>query len=96
MSSLPAHDQPGHPQIAPPPQKKPPYRFRWNLLGIIIVIIGFLYLLNGAEPSFTFAECMDYIGIHDKNRFRLYFTLGCIGVATVAILRILQGSRHIR
>jgi len=94
MSKQPLNYQTGAgPQSTSPKQKTPRFRFRWNLVWIIVALVIFLYILNGADPSFSFGDFMDFIDIYDEDRFRKYFTLGCICVAIVAIIRVLSKNK---
>lgn len=78
----------------PPPDPTPRHRFRWNLIGIVIATLLFLYFLNNAQPAFAFADLMDFLSVQDTDRFRRYFTLGCICVAIAAVWRILGKRRN--
>ena len=73
---------------APPQHKEPRFRFRWELLLILLVIFIVLYLMKGAETSFSFEDIMDLLGVEDRDRYIRLFTLGCICVAITAIIRI--------
>ena len=90
MAQMPPHLQ----YVAAPQQgqkqqpKEPRYRFRWGILLAPLAIFIVLYLMNGAEASFSFGDVMNLLGVDDQDRYVRLFTLGCICVAIAAILRL--------
>lgn len=93
MAQAPQHF--GHvqnPQQGPMPRKskEPRYRFRRELLLIPLVVFTVLYLVKGAEPSFSFEDIMNLLDVQNRDRYVRLFALGCICVAIAAITRILN------
>ena len=74
--------------LTPPQPKEPRFRFRWELLLIPLVIFIVLYLMKGAETSFSFEDIMNLLNVQDRDRYIRLFTLGCICIAIAAIIRI--------
>jgi hypothetical protein len=75
---------------ASPKSKETRHRFTWELLLIPLVIFTVLYLVKGAEPSFSFEDIMNLLDVQNRDRYVRLFTLGCICVAIAAITRILS------
>ena len=67
------------------------WRFRWTIwVGILGVILFFLWLSAGLKPSFSWEGIMDVADIQDIARFTKLVTLGVIGVAICLVLRLLR------
>jgi hypothetical protein len=89
---------------APNPQQRPTspkskearHRFTWELLLIPLVVFAVLYLVKGAEPSFSFEDIMNLLDVQNRDRYVRLFTLGCICVAIAAITRILSSNKKRR
>ena len=95
MTPMPGNYGPPPRQPAAPAQPQKPQRhFYWNLVWIVIAVLIFLYLLHGADFVYTFDDLMDFLHVDNEDRFRRYFTLGCVCVAVVAIVRILKRTHE--
>ena len=90
------------PQPQPPaPPPKPPLwkRIRWDLfvgLPLMLLVLAWVFR-NAAEPSFTWSDIMDLLGVSSAGRDR-YTKLAALGVCACcvcAITRILSNrNRH--
>ena len=69
-------------------------RFKWELIYIPLLILVIFYLLQNAEPSFTFEDIMDALKVHNRDRYVRLFTFGCTCVAIVIIARILRDNKR--
>jgi len=84
------------PVISPPGQKIPRRprarrrRFRWFLVLAPLVVLGFMWIAQGIEPSLQWSQLLDLLGVKNRDRYTRLFTLGCVATAFVAILRILK------
>ena len=87
------------PVYSPPQQQIPGRRrtrrrcFHWFLVLVPLVILFFMWLAQGIEPSLHWTQLLDLLGVKNRDRYTRLFTLGCIATAFVAILRILKGHR---
>jgi len=83
------------PNLPKTPLSKPKVhsRFRWEIIAVPLVILGFGWLLGHIEPSFSFEELMDQLNVHHQGRYRALACLGIVVVAIVAVLRILRDSK---
>lgn len=75
------------PNQPPPPPPKPVYRFRWELVGVVLLIGVFLWLLAGAEPSFQFEDLMRTLNVSGQES---YVRLACLGAVLVAVTLIVK------
>lgn len=74
------------PQQQPQSKKQQHYRFRWPVyVGIPLVILVFLWFVNGIEVAGTWEDFLDWIEIENQPRFTM---LACLGLAIVAILAV--------
>ena len=66
--------------------------FRWPIfVGIPLVVMAFLYVLKGIEPSFAFEDIMESLHIFEQDR---YVRLTCLCVVCVVILLIVKLFRR--
>ena len=96
MSAMQYPNQPYQPQPQPP-QPEPPepeYRFRWAIfIGIPAVILVFLWLLSGIEPSFAFSDIMEVFNVVNENA---YVRLACLAAVLIAVTLIVKFLRRDR
>jgi hypothetical protein len=84
MFQMPTDPEPKQYLQPPLPQpQKPKRRFRWEIIAVILVVVGYFWFVRGIEPSFTFERLMRYIGIRHELR---YIRLVCLGIVCVAIV----------
>lgn len=86
MCAMQRNNWPRQPPNQPPPPK-PVYRFRWELIGVVLLIGAFLWLLAGAEPSFQFEDLMQTLGVSDRES---YVRLACLGTVLIAATLIIK------
>ena len=84
MLQMPTNPEPKQFWQPPMPQpQKPKRRFRWEIIAVVLVILGYFWFVSGIEPSFTFKQLMQKIGIRHELR---YIRLVCLGVVCIAII----------
>ena len=69
------------------------YRFRWSIIVVPGVIMGFIWLLNSIEPSIKFEDVMDMIKVDNTHRYIRLACLGVVGTLIVLIMRILRAEK---
>ena len=75
--------------VTPP---EPQYQFRWaTLVGTVIVVLIFLWMLDGIQLSFTFKDIMNYVGIIHQQKFR---HLTCLCIVLIAMTLIWKSLRN--
>lgn len=87
-------DKRQRPIIVRPRKPRRKKYFRFELLLIPATILFLMWFINGIEPSGTWEEFLDYIGIKNKSRFSSLACLGLAIVAIVAIVHVLRDSRE--
>lgn len=85
-------------RIQPPEQEQnrqppePNYRFRWEVfLGIPLLVLAFLWLLQGIDPSFEFDDVMDALSVAGRDQ---YVHLACLGALLIAIILIVKAIHN--
>ena len=92
MNQMFRYPPPYPPQPEPPEPPEPRYRFRWAIfLGVPLVVGAILFVLNGIEPSFRFADIMQWLGVINQNR---YVRLACLCVVCLVALLIVKLFRN--
>ena len=69
------------------------HRFRWYLVTVPSVILFLIWFSRGIQPSFSWDQVMDRLGVQDRVAYTRVAVLGIIITATVIVLRILRGPR---
>jgi len=83
------NQQPNQPPPQPP---EPRYRFRWSIyIGVPLVIAVFLWLLKGADISFSFKDIMRSLNVAQEER---YIRLACLGTLLIVITLIVKSFRN--
>ena len=95
MQRMPRYNQlrKNRPIITRPRKPKLKKRFRWEIIVFPATALLLIWFLKGIEPAGTWEEFLDFIGIHDKGRFRRFMCLGLIVVCIVSIARILHDNK---
>jgi len=81
------------PIIMQPARSRRKKHVRWELLVLPAVIIGVIWFVRGIEPSGSWEDFLDAIGIHNKPRFTSLFVLGILACAVCAVARVLKDSK---
>ena len=67
----------------PPPQPRPPrWRFRWEIVAVILALMVGLWFVRGIEPSFEWTEVMQVLRVRGGERER-YTQLAVLGLALI-------------
>lgn len=82
------------PDPMPQAPQRPPRRFRWEVLGIIATVLGFLWFVNGIEPAFKFEDLMRGLGVRHQDRYVRLVVLGLVAVFIVLIYKIYKRSQQ--
>lgn len=78
------------PIMVQPQMPKPKKHFRWGLLIIPAVILLFVWFIGGIEPSGTWNDFLELIGIDNKPRFSMLMILGILACTVCAVARVLR------
>jgi hypothetical protein len=90
MNQMQTSQTPNTPPVAPPPPE-PHYRFRWTLVMVVLVILGFFWLRDGVEMSFRFQDVLDYLRIRHEDK---YVQVACLAIALIAVTLIARILRR--
>ena len=91
MTQLPNVNPQGRPPNVPvpPPQLRPPrpqrWRFRWEIVAVILALMVGLWLVRGIEPSFEWREVMEALRVPGRDRER-YTQLAVLGLALIGVV----------
>jgi len=85
-----------------PPCQKPEYqqparpkcRFRREIVGVIVTIMGFFWFVKGIHPSFEFDELMRTIGIRHPERFIRFASLAVVGLAIIFSVKLFTNKKE--
>ena len=66
-------------------------RIEWILIPLVLLVL--MYLGQG-RPVLTWDRVMDYLNVHDKDRYTMLFHLGLIVIGVVAVAKILGSDKH--
>jgi hypothetical protein len=76
-----------------PRRKQPRHRFRWELVGMLLVVMGAAWFLRNAEPVVTWRELCRSWAIHDVDAFSRLGVLGIALCGAAMIWRILRKGK---
>lgn len=91
MSNIP---MPTPPDPMPQAPQRPPRRFRWEIVGVIIAVFAFLWFVNGIEPSFQFEELMRWLGVRHQERYVRLAVLGLVALLFVMLYKIYKKAQQ--
>lgn len=82
------------PMVVRPRRKKPKWRFRWEILWIMLAIVFGTWLLSGIEPAATWEDIMDdALNVRDTDRYSRLAILGVLACGICAIVRVLRPKK---
>ncbi|MFH1613783.1 MAG: hypothetical protein ABIG61_01685 [Planctomycetota bacterium] len=76
-------------QQAPPPQERDRHFFRVSWLLVPICVLAMWYLLNHVHPVIEWESVMDFLNIHNRERYTRLAVLCLTLIFIVAAVRIL-------
>jgi hypothetical protein len=83
-----------HPQQETPPphqrEQPPRYVFRISWLLVPLVIGGMWYVLSHTAPVLKWSDVMDFLQVHNRERYTRLAVLCLVLVFIVAVIRILR------
>ena len=72
-----------------PPQERDRYVFRISWLLVPLCVLGMLYLLSHAQPVLEWKTVMDFLHVHNRERYTRLAVLCLTLIFIVAAVRIL-------
>ena len=78
------------PIIVRPRRPKLKWRFRWAWVWVPAAALLTLWVIHGIEPAGSWDDLMDFMNVHQRNRYTQLAVLGLVTVAIVAIARVLK------
>ena len=76
-------------QVPQPPQEKDRHVFRVSWLLVPLCILGMWYLLSHVHPVLEWESVMDFLNIHNRERYTRLAVLCLTLIFIVAAVRIL-------
>jgi hypothetical protein len=79
--------------MARPRKRRKRWRPNWGILWVIVALLGITWLLHNIEPAVTWEELMNYLHVHNRERYSQLAIL-CIILTTIcALWRIVKGKK---
>jgi len=78
------------PIVVRPRRSKPTWRFRWEILWVLLAILLGLWLLSGVEPAGTFEDIMYALNVRNTDRYSRLAIIGILACGICAIVRVLR------
>lgn len=75
-----------------PRRRRKHWRPNWEILWIGLAVIASVWLVNSVEPGVRWGEIMDYLNVHDRERYSQLCTLGLLLVGASLVWRICRGG----
>jgi len=86
-----AHDYRSQPpqQKVEPPAPPPRRKFQWGWVLVPLAVLGMAYLLGHTKPAVTWEQIMDFLHVHNRERYTMLLHLCLALTFVVAAARIL-------
>ena len=82
------------PRPQPGPQDQPRYRLRIEWVLVPLCLLLMLYILSHIRPVISWQDVMNYLNVHNNERYTMLGHLCLIGILVVAAVKIFSGKRR--
>ena len=76
-----------------PRKRRKRWRPNWAILWVIVALLGITWLLHHIEPAVTWEDVMDYLHVHNRERYSQLAVLGIILTAICFAWQIAKGNK---
>lgn len=94
MQNFTQNQSQNQPPPVQPPEPEPQWRFRWEIIGILLVIAAFAFVAKHIEASISFDELLYNFRVIYKTKFARLASLAVICIVFILIVKLFKSNRE--